>query len=646
VFALWSDMTERVRAEQALRESQRRWANAVESAGLGTWELDLATRVAWRSAAHARIFGYDDTRNDHDWSFERFLAHVLPEEREGVRRCVEEALARLEPWTVKCRIRRRDGAIRWVWVHGSHIEADAGAGAPSRAFGLVQDVTEEEEAAAAVRDAEQRHRQVLDAIPQLIWSCDPSGRCDYISRQWAHYTGIPAEDQLGYGWLERLHPDDRAPTMEAWSRCVDEGELFDTRFRIQAEDGSYRWFRTRAVPMRDAAGDIVKWFGTNTDVDDQIRAESALLEADRRKNEFLAVLSHELRNPLAPIKNSLFVLERAAAGGEQARQARAIIDRQVSQLASLVDDLLDVTRITRNKIHLQRQRLELGAVVRRTLEDHRSLFDERDVAVDLEECRQSLFVHADATRLAQVVGNLLQNAAKFTPAGGRARIAVAEEDGQATVRVSDTGIGMRPETLDRLFEPFVQADTDLDRSRGGLGLGLALVKGLVELHGGTVLAQSAGLGRGAEFVVRLPLTAAPQVALIATATPDVSRRRVLVIEDNRDAASSLRDALELAGHEVAVAADGREGMVRARELRPDLVLCDIGLPEMDGYDVARALRSDPETAELRLVALSGYALPEDVQRAHDAGFDAHLAKPPDLARVAELLAEAKARPEE
>ncbi len=338
-------MTERMRAEQALRESQRRWATAVESAGLGTWESDLATKVSWRSPVHARIFGYDDPRPD--WSLERFLAHVVPEERDPVRRGIEESLERREPWTVKCRIRRRDGAIRWVWVHGSHIETDTG-GAPTRAFGLVQDVTDEEEVAAAVRDAERRHRQVLDVIPQLIWSCEPGGRCDYLSRQWAQYTGVPAEDQLGYGWLERLHPDDRGPTMEAWSRTVDSGGMFDTRFRIQGADGTYRWFRTRGVPLRDASGDIVKWFGTNTDVDDQIRAEAALLEADRRKNEFLAVLSHELRNPLAPIKNSLFVLDHAA-DAEQARQARAIIERQVSQLASLVDDLLDITRITQEQ---------------------------------------------------------------------------------------------------------------------------------------------------------------------------------------------------------------------------------------------------------------------------------------------------------
>jgi PAS domain S-box-containing protein len=618
-----------------LRVSQGRWASAFESAGLGTWEIDLATRTAWRSQVHARIFGYEDAADA--WSFDRFLAHVLPEEREAVRGSIEQAMGSGEPWTIKCRIRRRDGATRWLWIHGSPIASEAGT--PARAFGLVQDVTEEEEAFEAVRDAERRQRQVLDAIPQLVWSCDPSGRCDYISCQWVLYTGVPASEQLGFGWLERLHPDERAATMEAWSRCVDTGALFDARFRIRAADGAYRWFRARAVPLRDAGGDVVKWFGTSTDVDDQIRAETALLEADRRKNEFLAVLSHELRNPLAPIKNSLFVLDHAAPGSERARRARTIIERQVVQLASLVDDLLDVTRITRNKIHLQRERLELGAVVRRTVEDHRSLFEGREVRVELAEWPRPLHVFADATRLAQVVGNLLQNAAKFTPAGGSARIAVAEEGAGAAVRVTDTGIGLRPETLERLFEPFVQGDTDLDRRRGGLGLGLALVKGLVELHGGTVAAESAGVGRGATFVVRLPLDRRAAGKPVEPATVAAARCRVLVVEDNRDAASSLRDALELAGHEVDVAADGREGIVKARALHPDLVLCDIGLPELDGYEVARALRADPATARLRLVAISGYALPDDVRRAREAGFDHHLAKPPDLARLRELLAE-------
>jgi PAS domain S-box-containing protein len=372
---------------------------------------------------------------------------------------------------------------------------------------------------------------------------------------------------------------------------------------------------------------------------------AALAKADLNKNHFLAVLSHELRNPLAPITNSLYILDRAVPGGEQAHRAQAVIGRQVGQLARLVDDLLDVTRIARNKIPLQRQRLELGELVRRTMEDHRPQFESNEVHLDLAPTSQPVFVNGDSNRLAQMVGNLLQNSAKFTGPGGRARVSVStdSEAKQAVVRVTDTGVGMDQRMLARLFQPFAQADATLDRSKGGLGLGLALVKGLVELHGGTIAAHSPGLGQGAEFVVRLPLAleegAVDGSARSSTLVPG-GRRRVLIIEDNIDAADSLREALEFSAHEVEVAYNGPAGIAKAREYKPEVVFCDIGLPGMDGFDVARAFRADDALKGAYLVALSGYALPEDVQRASEAGFDQHLAKPPNLDILEQTLARA------
>ena len=365
----------------------------------------------------------------------------------------------------------------------------------------------------------------------------------------------------------------------------------------------------------------------------------ALREADRRKNEFMAVLSHELRNPLAPIRNSLYVLDRVDPRGEQARRAKAVMGRQVDQLARLTDDLLDVTRVTRNKIVLQRERLDLVELVRRAAEDQRSVFEQHGVRLELQLDPGPLAVEADRARLAQVVSNLLQNAAKFTGTGGLTRV-VLEQDGaaQAVLRLRDTGIGMDRRTLEGLFQPFVQADASLDRSQGGLGLGLALVKGLVELHGGSVTAHSEGLGRGAEFVVRLPL--APAVAEGPPARAPAlapGRRRVLVIEDNPDGAESLCELLELNGHEVRVAHDGPQGLAEAQRFRPDVVLCDVGLPGMDGYAVARAFRAEPELAGARLVAVTGYALPEDLQRANEAGFDGHIAKPPAVEAIERVL---------
>jgi two-component system CheB/CheR fusion protein len=371
-------------------------------------------------------------------------------------------------------------------------------------------------------------------------------------------------------------------------------------------------------------------------------AGEALREADRNKNQFLAVLSHELRNPLAPITNSLFILDRAVPGGEQARRAQAVIGRQVGQLARLVDDLLDVTRISSNKLKLQRKRLDLNQLVLHVVADHRPQFEKNEVHIEHCPAPKPVFVDGDWNRLTQVVGNLLQNAAKFTGPGGDMRVSVStdSETKWAVVRVADTGVGMAPEMLARLFEPFAQADTTLDRSKGGLGLGLTLAKGLVDLHGGTITAHSAGVGRGAEFVVRLALapeeTVSGEPVRPRTAAPG-GRRRVLIIEDNIDAADSLREALQFSEHEVEVAYTGPAGIAKARACKPEVVLCDIGLPGMDGFEVARTFRADNALKGTRLVALSGYALPEDLQRAQEAGFDQHLAKPPSMESLEEVL---------
>jgi signal transduction histidine kinase/ActR/RegA family two-component response regulator len=372
------------------------------------------------------------------------------------------------------------------------------------------------------------------------------------------------------------------------------------------------------------------------------RTEESLRDADRNKNEFLAVLSHELRNPLAPIQNSLHILERAAPGSSQAQRAHAVVARQVRHLTRLVEDLLDVTRISNGKVRLQRTRVELARLVRQAAEDNAALFADRGVELRVEVAAEPT-VEGDPARLAQILGNLLQNAAKFTPSGGRVLLALEAAGKAARLRVRDTGAGLAPDTLGRLFQPFMQADVTLARTDGGLGLGLALVKGLVELHGGTVRARSEGPGKGAEFVIELPrsdgVTTAPAVAAAAPRR----RRRVLVIEDNVDAAESLRDALSLEGHDVEVAFLGVDGIERARAWGPDVVLCDIGLPDVAGHEVARALRGDPALRGTFLVALTGYALPDDQKRAREAGFDEHLAKPPTMGRLAELLAAAGPR---
>jgi two-component system CheB/CheR fusion protein len=366
------------------------------------------------------------------------------------------------------------------------------------------------------------------------------------------------------------------------------------------------------------------------------RANAQLEEQDRCRTEFLGVLSHELRNPLEPILNALHLIDHAPSSA-QSKAARAVVHRQVDHLTHLVDDLLDVTRISRGKIQLRRQQVEVADALTRTVEDHRALFARREIDLELRVGREPLLIEADPTRLAQIIGNLLQNAAKFTHSGGSVVVSAAREEDFAVIRVRDSGVGLSREMLVRAFDPFTQADDTLHRTSGGLGLGLALVKGLVELQRGRVEARSEGPGRGSEFAVYFPTVAALQPELPLVSAPSGRHRRALVVEDNPDAAETLRMVLEMEGLEVEVAHDGREGLAKARAFHPDLVLCDLGLPVLDGYEVARALRADPALSSSTLVAVTGYALPDDQRRAMDAGFDRHLAKPVPFEELESVL---------
>jgi PAS domain S-box-containing protein len=509
------------------------------------------------------------------------------------------------------------------------------------AVAVVRDVTQERQAG----EDQERLRALLDHNPSLVFMKDDAGRYVYMNE--AYENGFARTRD----WLGKTDFD-------FWPH--QSAELFRSNDTEVMESGHPRQFLEDST---DLDGIRRCWFcykfpfsdtrnrkflgGIGIDATDRVVAEESLREAnrlleaaDQEKNEFIGMLSHELRNPLAPIKNSLYVLEHAVPGGDQARQAHAIILRQVDQLSRLVDDLLDVTRIARNKIQLQRRHLELNELVRRSLEDHRTVFDRAAVRLIFEPAEVPLFVHVDRNRIAQIVGNLLQNAAKFTPRGGTVKVRLAPTpDGRlANLRITDTGLGMTPQMMARLFQPFAQADTSLDRSKGGLGLGLALVKGLIDLHGGSISASSQGLGLGTEFVVNLPLDQQEMEQSGRHKTVMTGfKRRVLIIEDNVDAADSLRDVLRCGEHEVEVAYNGPDGLAKARTFKPDTVLCDIGLPVMDGYAVARAFRADEVLKNVLLVAVSGYTLPQDLERAAEAGFEHHLSKPPSLEKLAELL---------
>lgn len=374
------------------------------------------------------------------------------------------------------------------------------------------------------------------------------------------------------------------------------------------------------------------------DVTAHKRAEHALRGEIRSRDEFLAALSHELRNPLASIRTGLAVLARAEPGTGEARKATDVATRQADHLTKIVDELLDATRVSTGKIQLARAGTDLVELARTVVDDHRSMFQPRGIALESRLAPLPIWVHADATRLAQVLSNLLVNATKFTPRGGRVEVTLRAEGDRALLSVRDDGIGMEPELCDRIFTPFVQGPQPLDRTQGGLGLGLALVKGLVELHGGAVRARSTGPGCGAEFEVCLPIVDAPAPAVEPTPAAPVKGRRVLVIDDAVDNAEVLGDLLSVSGHKTQIAHDGPSGIAIGRVFRPDVVLCDIGLPGMDGYEVARKMRADPALRGAYLVALSGYARAEDRKRSAEAGFDDHLAKPASWDSIARVLA--------
>ncbi|MHB8126189.1 MAG: PAS domain-containing hybrid sensor histidine kinase/response regulator [Desulfitobacteriaceae bacterium] len=408
-----------------------------------------------------------------------------------------------------------------------------------------------------------------------------------------------------------------------------------------------RELRMLDLLARQAADAIERIRAEETTQESEKRAHTLVEELrkmDENKNQFLSMLSHELRNPLASIMMSVSLLERVTPGGEQFRQAKEIIERQTTQLSRLVDDLLDVTRITQNKINLKKENINLIELISGALEDYREQLASKGVGLKIELTPVPLYMEVDPARLTQVIGNLINNAAKFTEMGDTVQVSVWKDEDQqeAVICVKDDGLGIKPDILPDLFLPFIQVDSSLGRSSGGLGLGLAIVKGMVDMHGGNVAAASEGLGKGALFTIRLPLPAVPKNNRVKQLQPngEPSRTlRILVIDDIPDVAEIVCSLLRLLGHEVISANSGSEGIVKAKAFHPEILFCDIGMSGMNGYEVAESFRRDKELKDIFLVALTGYAQPEDLERAREAGFNRHLAKPVDMAILEQTLAE-------
>jgi two-component system CheB/CheR fusion protein len=499
----------------------------------------------------------------------------------------------------------------------------------------------------AERVQRTRLRTALASIADAVITADAQGRVTGLNPTAEQLTGWTADQATGRPLVEVFRtvdePSRRTDEM-ALAEVLQKGAILRSSDYIvlASRDGRSRPVEHCTAPIQEG-GRITGMILVFRDVTERFRAEQALREADRRKDEFLAMLAHELRNPLAPIVAALQLMKRHR-GGPDLEEDRAMAERQVRHMARLIDDLMDVSRISRGKVVLRKEVVDLKALVARAAETGRPLLEERrhQFAVTLPDA--PVLVKADPTRLEQVLTNLLSNASKYTDPGGRIRLTAGREGGWAVVRVRDTGIGIEPRMLPEVFGLFVQVERRLDRSRSGLGIGLSLVKSLVEMHGGSVSAHSEGPGRGSEFVIRLPaLERVPKgggrpFMACAEASREMAGRRILVVDDNVDAADGLGRLLSRVwGQEVRVVYDGPAALVSAESFRPEVVLLDLGLPGMDGYEVARRLRGEPEFADVLLVAVTGWGQDSDRQMSKQAGFDHHLVKPVDLERLRGLL---------
>jgi PAS domain S-box-containing protein len=546
-----------------------------------------------------------------------------------------------------------DGRVRYIYGNAVPLRnPDGSVRGCVAAFADVtslKEVTERKQAEEALRQSEERFRQLAENINEVFWMTDPqTTQLLYISPAYERVWGRSRQSlyENPRSFMDAIHSEDRECVRIAVLENRSRGEQTDKEYRVVRPDGSIRWVRDRAFPVKNAAGQFYRLVGIIDDFTARKNAEEALKETDRRKDEFLAMLAHELRNPLAPIRTGLDRMRLKAPPGSDLHPILDVVERQLGQMTRLVDDLLDVSRITRGQITLHKERVDLHAVFTQAVETARPLIDARQHDLTYTPAPEPLLLDADPTRLAQALSNVLGNAAKYTEKGGLIWLAAERDNGEAVVRVQDNGIGIDPAMLLSVFDLFTQAHPAQGRSQGGLGIGLAVAKRLVEMHGGSVTAHSAGAGQGSEFVFRLPLLSEHDGdqtkgvrAGAGTPSGQAASRRILVVDDLVVVAESMAALVrEAFGHEVRTAHDGPSALRVADDFRPELVLLDIGMPGMDGYEVARRLRQQSGMGHAVLVALTGWGQEEDRRKSKEAGFDHHVVKPMGLKQLQSLLA--------
>ncbi|HEY6135610.1 MAG TPA: chemotaxis protein CheB [Rubrivivax sp.] len=627
------DISDFKETEAALRESEVRFREMADGLPLAVWVHGAAGEQEMVNETFCDFFGVShEQMKGGRW---QMLAH--PDDAEGYAREFFACLSEKKVFHAEARVKHADGTWHWVESWG---RPRWGPNGEFRGYiGATADISERRRLLEAVRDSEERFRTLADNISQLAWMTHGDGWIFWYNSRWYEYTGTTLEQMQGWGWRGVHHPDHVDRVAAKFRDSLERGEPWEDTFPLLGVDGQYRWFLSRAIPIRGADGQVHRWFGTNTDVTQLRQIEDRLRDADRQKDDFLAMLAHELRNPLAAIQSTAEVLKLGAANGPTLAHAQQILERQTRHMAKLVDGLLDVARIARGKIDLDLEVVDIVPICRAAVTDAATSQGSTGREFDINLPSKALWVQGDGIRLAQILNNLLSNACKFTPVGGVIVVSASRDGDHAVVTVSDTGVGIDSDLLPHVFDIFRQGAQTVDRAVGGLGLGLALVKTLTDLHGGSVEAKSVGPGQGAEFVIRLPLTRQAPREREGNGKAVGRQRRVVIIEDNVDAGEALKQMLELSGHQASVATNGRDGVAEVRKLLPDAVLCDLGLPGgMSGLDVARELRADPRFDGIQLVALSGYGRDEDRERSLEARFDHHLTKPADLETIERILA--------
>ena len=598
-------------AEQALAESEKRFRALVTASSDVVYRMSADFEEL--RALEGRLFVAASPAPNRNWLEE----YIYPDDQQQTREAIREAIERRGMFEFECRVFLADGRVGWT--HTRAVPMIDASGEISEWIGMVTNVTARKSAEQEVANQRRMYEAILTNTPDLAYVWNLEHRFIYANEGLLRMWGRTWEEAIGKNCLELGY--------EPWHAAMHDLEI------DQIIATRKRYYDYLLVPVIGASGEVEAVAGTTRDVTERKQLEGSLIDADRRKDEFLATLAHELRNPLAPIRNAVHLLKADNPTEENVRAARQIIDRQVHHMVRLVDDLMDVSRITLGQVNLRNERVSLRRVIDDALEAAAPAIEAGNHRLVVDVPGVSLQIEGDATRLSQVFQNLLDNAAKYTPPGGTITLRGELRDEQIVVSVRDTGIGITPEAQSRVFELFTRVHPNDRIKTSGLGIGLSLAKKLIELHLGDIEVRSDGAGKGSEFIVTLPAAstvhAAASVEVPASrAKPDASQR-VLVVDDNRDAAESLGMLLEMENCKVSVAFDGLQALEALDTFKPDIALLDIGMPGMDGYELARRIRATTRGRNLVLVALTGWSQSDDKKRAADAGFDEHLTKPVD-----------------